>query len=357
MAENDDREDLVGMALLHLLKGAETISSLRDRSTAATMACTAIIHILAPTTFCWLRAQGEGKPMRVLARSGPKGPITGEKAANAHAESLALNDIFLRHPEALGAIDAHATRSIPAADGGWRVALPFYHAHDRLDSLLLAECESPPSPEQEDGIRCFLHFYVNYLALLDYSELDTLIGLRNRKTFEDMLERLVNEPRAAGADPLWLALLDIDNFKYINDTWGHIFGDETLLRFSRMLKASFRSEDQLFRFGGEEFVAIIRARDDALALSCLERFRTALEATEFPQIGTMTCSIGFTRFDPERLSSETLEQADRALYYAKSNGRNRTCHYDTLLAQGLIEVQDPLEGRAALDFDIDALFA
>jgi len=345
------------MALLHLLKGAETISSLRDRTTAATMASTAIIHILKPTTFCWLRSQGEGMPMRVVARSGIDGLSVGDSATTEDAETLLLNDIFLRHPEALTAIETRRTLSVTRPDGSCRVALPFYHSHSRLDSLLLAQCDDCPSDEQEDGIRAFLHFYVNYLALLDFSELDTLTGLRNRKTFEEMLERLANEPRPVTAQPLWLAVLDIDNFKQINDTWGHIFGDETLLRFSRVLKASFRAEDKLFRFGGEEFVAIVEAGDERQALSCFERFRTTLEGAEFPQVGTMTCSIGFTRLDTERLPSQALEHADRALYYAKSNGRNRTCCHEALVAQGLIGSQDPIEGRAALDFDIDALFS
>lgn len=219
---------------------------------------------------------------------------------------------------------------------------------------------------QWDGIFSFLQFYANYLALLDYSELDTLTGLRNRKTFDESFERLLScadpdpsvedQRRQVVGAPHWLAVLDIDRFKQINDNWGHLFGDETLLRFSRLLKQSFRNGDHLFRFGGEEFVVILRAEDPEAAMFCLERFRKTLFETEFPQIGTVTCSIGFTQIDPAISPADILGRADEALYHAKGNGRNRTCHYETLVALGSIDVRSPVEGEASVDFDIDALF-
>ncbi len=71
----------------------------------------------------------------------------------------------------------------------------------------------------------------------------------------------------------------------------------------------------------------------------------------------MTCSIGFTLLDPARPAIDTLGCADQALYFAKANGRNQTCCYETLIAQGRIEVHTPVEGGSRLDFDIDGYFA
>lgn len=347
------------MALLPLLKGAETISALRDRGTATTMAATAIMHLLSPLTFCWLRAGGDGQHFRLLAESGPDGLHSRDDTA-----STALTALLERHPEARAAIEQREPAGMPLANGHIKVVMPFFIG-SRLDSLLVAECSRLPSLEQQDGIFCFLHFYANYLALLDYGELDSLTGLFNRKTFDETFEQLLSPGRADDlpggrrrpcSDTFWLAVLDIDHFKHINDTWGHLFGDETLLRFSRLLKQCFRGEDRLFRFGGEEFIVILHADNAGAALHALERFRASLEAVEFPQIGQVTCSIGFARVDPALPPTDILGNADQALYYAKGNGRNRTCHYETLIAQNLIEPHHTLEGNAALDFDIDALF-
>ncbi len=352
------------MALLHLLKGAESISSLRDRETAANMAANAIVHLLGPRRLTWLRRRADGT-LHLVIRLNTERDVA-EVTADAPEHLCSMGDLMERCPEVADAVSGRRVISTRLAEGGYRVVMPFYCVESRLDSLLLADCDQPPTEEQQDGIFSFLRFYANYLALLDYSELDTLTGLHNRKTFDESFERLLGgsgQPLAEGDlrrhsqdAAYWLAVLDIDRFKLINDNWGHLFGDETLLRFSRLLKQSFRGEDHLFRFGGEEFIVIMRAENREGALLCLERFRTRLAETEFPQIGTVTCSIGFTRVDPAIPSADILGRADEALYFAKANGRNQTCHYESLVAQGRIDVHNPQEGDASVDFDIDALF-
>ena len=81
-----------------------------------------------------------------------------------------------------------------------------------------------------------------------------------------------------------------------------------------------------------------------------------LEQKEFPQVGQVTCSIGFAAVDPAQPPANILDNADQALYYAKGNGRNRTCHYESLVETGQIARRDNMEGNASVDFDIDALF-
>ena len=125
--------------------------------------------------------------------------------------------------------------------------------------------------------------------------------------------------------------MDLDRFKAINDDLGHLAGDEVLKRSADILTASTRQEDGVYRFGGEEFVAIMQVADPAEALSAAERIRLALEALGLPNPGNppsglVTISIGVAVVGPDDLGSEDdewLVRADAALYRAKAHGRNR----------------------------------
>lgn len=175
--------------------------------------------------------------------------------------------------------------------------------------------------------------FANLLALLDKFERDALTGLLNRQSFddrfEDMLERHRQNPRRerVGSMP-WLAIADVDHFKRVNDTYGHLYGDEILLLFSRLMRQSFRFDDLLFRYGGEEFVIILNNTDAAGAKHALERFRQAIEAYEFPSIGRVTVSIGWVGVYPQELPTTLMHRADKALYNAKETGRNRLVSFE-----------------------------
>lgn len=204
-----------------------------------------------------------------------------------------------------------------------------------------------------DLIEGMLGVYRNFVSLLDYSETDSLTGLLNRKTFERHFTKArlvaiplsemptgVTERRQDGAiaEQLdqWLAVVDIDFFKRINDSFGHLYGDEVLILLAQLMKSSFRSHDRIFRFGGEEFVVLINSVTLSNVKQIVERFRKTVESHRFPQVGTITVSIGFTSFHPEDSPVEVLGHADHALYFAKSHGRNQICHYEQLLAEGLL---------------------
>lgn len=197
-------------------------------------------------------------------------------------------------------------------------------------------------------ILAFLKVFSNYLTLLDESETDTLTGLLNRRTFDNNIEKIIAEHSVADDDtsqrparrmegselPHWLAIIDIDHFKRINDEFGHLYGDEVLLLLSRNMKRIFRTRDKLFRFGGEEFIVVLDRTGEENAKAVLDRFRAAIEEYHFPQVGKVTISIGFVRLDKADVSSAIIGRADQALYYAKQNGRNRICFYEDLVGAG-----------------------
>lgn len=206
----------------------------------------------------------------------------------------------------------------------------------------MLEVESATDLEARDStlVEGILRIVKNHLALLDYGESDTLTGLLNRKTFESRFSKLraASGARSAG-EPSWLGIVDIDRFKSINDTYGHLFGDEVLLLVSRLLKQAFRGGDQLFRFGGEEFVIVLDRATTPGAQIAFNRARTLVEEYRFPQVGAVTISLGYTRIDPQDPAGTCIERADAALYYAKHHGRNNVRSYEVLVASGELKAK------------------
>lgn len=196
-------------------------------------------------------------------------------------------------------------------------------------------------PREKQLIDAILRIMKNHLSLLDYGECDSLTGLRNRKTFEASFAKLnlrLQETRTSIADDesYWLGIVDIDKFKSINDNYGHLFGDEVLLLLGRLMKQNFRGTDQVFRFGGEEFVIVLDRATVPGASIAFERLRTTVENYTFPQVGRVTISLGYTYIDPQDAPATCVERADEALYYAKHHGRNQVCCYETLIATGAL---------------------
>jgi len=213
--------------------------------------------------------------------------------------------------------------------------------------IVNAENDTENAIEVVNGM---LIVYRNFQNLLDYSERDSLTGLLNRKTFEDSFSKILRsnilpvkdgvtqsgiERRDTDSEKYhWLAVLDIDHFKRVNDQFGHLYGDEVLILIANILRSSFRPTDKLFRFGGEEFVILLRSTTQADVEHIFERFRLQVAQHDFPQVGQVTISIGYARIDPFEPAIAIVGRADQALYYAKTHGRNRICHYETLLSSG-----------------------
>ncbi len=179
---------------------------------------------------------------------------------------------------------------------------------------------------EEPGARVqllqLLELYGNQAELLDSRERDQLTGLLNRQAFNGRFTSLQQAASTDKAQALWLALLDIDHFKHINDTQGHLFGDEVLLQFAGIMESSFRYSDYLFRYGGEEFIVLMQCCE-AGASAALQRFRQAVARHRFPGLEQLTVSIGYARATPGVLPASLVDKADQALYEAKNAGRNR----------------------------------
>jgi diguanylate cyclase (GGDEF)-like protein len=204
----------------------------------------------------------------------------------------------------------------------------------------------------EKLIRSFIRIYSNFLAIIDDNEHDTLTGLLNRKTFDAQLTELISDMdikhssfkgdkrRSDNKHAYhWIGILDIDHFKAINDNFGHVYGDEVLLLFSDLVKKSFRSQDLLFRYGGEEFVVVLTPCLETDAIVIFDRFRKQLESYDFPQVGKVTVSIGIAKLDsPDH--TNVLEHADQSLYYAKEHGRNQVRNYHDLIKEGLLKARN-----------------
>lgn len=154
---------------------------------------------------------------------------------------------------------------------------------------------------------------------------DGLTGLLNRRTFYQEAERrltLLTPGKTAG-----LAIIDLDHFKQVNDTYGHGVGDKVLQSFAQIARESLRDHDLLGRFGGEEFILVIHQADASLLNQCVERIRQRFSQTSFaglPGDYRCTLSAGLCLIRPGDELEERIRQADQALYVAKADGRNRS---------------------------------
>ena len=207
--------------------------------------------------------------------------------------------------------------------------------------VLLVRCNDPDKLIEEDYLQFLFHFYCHQLQMLQGTYRDALTGLYNRRAFNEKLAQLLernpnHQRRAINFSPTVFVMLDIDHFKAINDEMGHLFGDEVLLLLAELMIDSFRDNDLLFRYGGEEFALVLMDVTPEQAQQTLDRFREKIESHDFPAIKRVTVSIGFTGFDRNLSLEAMIGQADKALYYAKTTGRNAVFGYQNLVAQGLI---------------------
>lgn len=160
-------------------------------------------------------------------------------------------------------------------------------------------------------------------ALATLATTDVLTGLPNRRSFMECLETVISDPHAHGV----LLMLDIDHFKRVNDTYGHVSGDTVLQHIAQIIRANLRQNDTAGRLGGEEFSVLLSGIDPMDAQALAERLREALASTPaITDAGTVhvTTSIGLAVLDGSS-AKVLLSRADEALYAAKAAGRNRVC--------------------------------
>lgn len=154
------------------------------------------------------------------------------------------------------------------------------------------------------------------------AEKDELTGLYNRHYLTSVLDREIGRAERGGPG-LSLAILDLDRFKRVNDTWGHPVGDSLLKHTAKTVLASIRQSDLLIRFGGEEFVLLMPDTPVQGAVQALEKVRLAVSDAVHPATGRQTVSVGVAERRPGEPFEEWYARADQALYRAKQEGRDR----------------------------------
>ncbi|WP_214755896.1 MULTISPECIES: GGDEF domain-containing protein [unclassified Exiguobacterium] len=162
---------------------------------------------------------------------------------------------------------------------------------------------------------------------------DELTGAFNRKYLKATFSRFMSRLERSG-ESFTLALLDIDHFKQLNDTFGHAYGDEVLHRVAEEVRLAIRSSDELIRYGGEEFLIILNVSERHVVDAVLERVRSRIEEMTFTYEHHVTVSIGYTRVCQTGMTlGEWCAYADEALYKAKRDGRNRIIRYSTAVRE------------------------
>jgi len=194
-----------------------------------------------------------------------------------------------------------------------------------LDHDLMSHAFSVSVNKFEDG-----NFIVSFTdisnTMIEHSKLkrkitlDKLTGAFNREFFEINIDLIIKETYPSN---LGIILCDIDHFKRVNDTYGHNRGDIVLKEFTGIIKSSMRENDYLIRWGGEEFVILIKVNNIKLLKKVTENIRKCIENYNFDEVGRVTSSFGATLYiDGEEIST-SIARADKALYIAKDNGRNQ----------------------------------
>jgi diguanylate cyclase (GGDEF)-like protein len=154
------------------------------------------------------------------------------------------------------------------------------------------------------------------------SEQDYLTGLYNRRKIHEVIEQEITRSRRYNSS-FSVILLDIDNFKTTNDTYGHNAGDQLLVEISNVIKRTIRESDAASRWGGEEFLVFCPETRIDGATSLAEKLRANIESNEFNDVGYKTASFGIARVEHGDTVKSLISRADEALYSAKSSGKNR----------------------------------
>lgn len=345
--------------MLDLINHVVRISAKRDRTEINAAMVDALMDLFAPQKLVIYRCYA-GKRKTVIFPCAGYGP-EGKFLRNAYLPEQRLCKPIDRDP-----LIKRCQKELSAVmkcndNGSHRIIFPVLRRDEAIYFIEL-ELSDDFSPDQRIALIGLIEYFGNHITLLDYGETDTLTGLLSRKTFDKHLFELLGQASAddKSINPNyarrtlspdgnhWLAVCDVDHFKQINDNFGHLIGDEVLIMLSQVMRHSFRFDDQLFRFGGEEFVALLQPTNRERALATLERFRTDVEKMVFSRVGHVTVSIGFSQLLTNDTPTDVIDRADEALYYAKRSGRNRVENYEQLIAEQKLTARDIAKGEVEL---------
>lgn len=345
--------------MLELISRIVQISSRRDRTEINSAMVDALLNLFHPQWLTIYRCYtGSKKPMVYACASySQKGKVLRNAYLpdKQHCFPMERDLLLTRCRREKSAV----LDTLP--DGSHRIVFPVTHLDEPV-YLIDLSLSNEFSGDQRVTLMGLIEYFGNHINLLDYGEADTLTGLASRKTFDKHLFELLGHAQAdsqqnggtpkrrrgASGAPYWLAVCDIDHFKQVNDNFGHLIGDEVLIMLAQVMRQSFRFDDQLFRFGGEEFIALLQPAEQHDALAVLERFRTEVERQPFSRVGNITVSIGISTLRPNDTPTDVIDRADEALYFAKNHGRNRVACYEQLVAAGEVAIKEIAKGEVEL---------
>ena len=181
-------------------------------------------------------------------------------------------------------------------------------------------------------VNCLLSI-LSYYLLNEYNKkigIDHMTGLNNKRHHDKYLLKAINDAQSKG-HPLSLMMIDVDDFKEINDRYGHQVGDIVLKNIAQILKENVRRIDRCSRYGGDEFVIVLPGADQSSATSIAERIKENVSSLDFDIEGLnfngVTLSLGIAEWKQDMTDHEFTEHADKALYLSKSMGRNKVTIY------------------------------
>lgn len=330
--------------MAQLIEHLADLTGFRDRDLLDVTIVRAIKDVLQPLGVSIFRCVGEPGAQRWLtrARIGP-----GDRTANADPPWTELSTLPLLD-DVPARRDCLSRAEVVVVGESPQVNIFPISTEREVVGILELETSGPLPPGDRATVCTILRIYGNFHDLLDHSERDPLTGLLNRQTFDAAFTTRGPRFSARGdiaatgrrcrsdTSAVWLGVVDIDHFKRVNDTFGHLIGDEVLLLLSRLLRSTFRHHDRLYRFGGEEFVVVLDCLGADQASLAFERLRDNVGRFVFPQVGHLTVSTGFACSHSDETPSATFARADKALYHAKSHGRNKVAYYGDLVQDGAI---------------------
>jgi diguanylate cyclase (GGDEF)-like protein len=348
--------------MLELISHIVKISARRDRTEINSAMVDALQDLFHPQQFTIYRCYASQRKAVAFACAGFG--TQGRFLRNAYLPDQRFCQPLDRDPLLQRCRNEMSAVLETTTDSGHRIIFPVICA-DQPSYLIDLSLSNEFSADQRITLMGLIEYFGNHIALLDYGESDTLTGLFSRRTFDKHLfellgkastDELKNNPkdlpsrRRAPADihNHWLAICDIDHFKRVNDDFGHLIGDEVLILLSQVMRDSFRFDDQLFRFGGEEFIALLQPTNETSAFATLERFRTDVEKRVFSRVGHVTISIGFSHLLANDTPADAIDRADEALYYAKRQGRNQVASYEQLIANQALPGKEIAKGEIEL---------
>lgn len=338
-----------------LIEDFAALSGLRDRE-VLDMSLAQLVHdLVRPQSVVIHRRVGEGIDVRWLTTASC---CAGRDQELIDTASVPFDSLAVLASQPFHARCLHTGEIVELPDPLPTCLYPLSAGREVMGVLEVVAME-PFTAEQHRVLASMARFYRNLRGLLEENECDALTGLRNRKTFDEAFGRLTyqsaqlslptederRDPDAGSCG--WLAVIDIDHFKRVNDNFGHLIGDEVLLLMARLMRETFRFNDLIYRFGGEEFVVLLRSASEADAVGAFERLRALVAGYQFPQIERITVSVGFTRVCEDDTPTDAFDRADQAVYWVKQNGRNQVISHDQLVQVGHLVSKDV---KGGIDF-------